>query len=59
MNIIFPKSKAFFSDLILQRTEGFIQCGGGEVLSKWMEGKSKDHLVDYLINNNKYEDFMK
>jgi hypothetical protein len=59
MNIIFPKSKAFFSDLILQRTEGFIKCGGGEVLSKWMEGKSKDHLVDYLISNNKYEDFMK
>ena len=59
MNIIFPKSKTFFSDLILQRTDGFIKCGGGEVLSKWMEGKNKSHLVDYLISIGKYEDFMK
>ena len=51
MNIIFPKSKTFFSDLILQRTDGFIKCGGSEVLSKWMEGKNKSHLVDYLISN--------
>ena len=59
MNITFPKSKTFFSDLILQRTEGFINCGGREALTKWMEGNNKKHLVDYLIDSGNYEYFMK
>ena len=59
MNIIFPESKIFFSDLILQRTDGFIKCGGREVLDRWFKGEQKDHLIDFLINNDKYEEYMK
>ena len=59
MNIIFPKSKIFFSDLILQRTEGFIKCGGGHVLDSWFKGEQKNHLIDFLIKENKYEEFMR
>tara|TARA_B110001450_G_C17602928_1_gene473783 strand:- start:315 stop:1028 length:714 start_codon:yes stop_codon:yes gene_type:complete len=59
MQITFPKSKTFFSDLILQRTNAFIQCGGGDILKKWMDGEKKVHLVDYLLDNNQYENFMK
>ena len=59
MNIIFPESRNFFSDLILQRTDGFIKCGGREVLDRWFKGEKKDHLIDFLINNDKYEEFMK
>ncbi len=59
MNIVFPESKNFFTNLILQRTDGFIKCGGREVLIRWFKGEQKDHLIDFLINNNKYEEFMK
>ena len=59
MNIVFPKSKIFFSDLILQRTDGLIKCGGREALNRWMKGKKKIELIDFLLANNKYEKFMK
>ena len=59
MNIVFPKSKSFFSDLILQRTEGFIKCGGKDALKSWFNGEQKNNLIDYLNNNNKYQEYMK
>ena len=54
MNINFPKNKIFLADLILQRTDGFIKCGGGSFLSNWMNGDNKEHLANYLIEKYKY-----
>tara|TARA_B110000090_G_scaffold100022_1_gene112571 strand:- start:658 stop:1362 length:705 start_codon:yes stop_codon:yes gene_type:complete len=59
LNINFPKNKIFLADLILQRTDGFIKCGGGSFLSNWMNGDNKEHLANFLIENGKYESFMK
>ena len=59
MNINFPKNKIFLADLILQRKNGFIKCGGGSFLNNWMNGDNKEHLANYLIENGKYESFMK
>ena len=50
MKIKLPKDKQFFSNLILQRTDAFIKCGGSKILQKVFEdGGNTEILINFLL----------
>ena len=56
MKIKLPKDKQFFSNLILQRTDAFIKCGGLKILKKVFEdGSNTEILINFLLENKKYD----
>ena len=47
-SIHFPDEPDFINNLILQRTEPFIDMGGGAALSRWFETGEKTQLDAFL-----------
>lgn len=59
MEIKLPTDKQFFSNLILQRTDAFIRCGGSKILKKiFEEGGNTDILINFLLENKKYDAYI-
>ncbi len=50
--IRFPHDPQFISNLVLQRTEPFMELGGGGVLSRWFEAGDKTALHAFLAAND-------
>ena len=52
MEIKLPNDKVFIENIILQRTNRFVELGGGTELVYWMKTGKKDGLYNFLNKNN-------
>jgi hypothetical protein len=57
MPIKYPQNDAFFSNLVLQRTQEFSRIGGGAALQEWFDTGEQAAICDFLNredNRHKY-----
>jgi hypothetical protein len=57
-SIQFPQDNDFVNNLVLQRTEPFVELGGRDALARWFATGEKSALTTYLTSNGLLEAYL-